>query len=118
MRARRPPASPKNVDPIAPVGLRASTFRLGSDELAILSFPIDAAVVPEVVTESERAIGVALAQGLSNAEIAAARGRSVRTIANQVASLLCKLGVSSRTEAGARFCSATPGPDQTEDEFG
>ena len=115
MRNRRLPPSPASVDPIAPVGLRASTFRLGADELAVLSFPIDTAVVPVVVTESERAIGLALAHGLSNAEIAAARGRSVRTVANQVASLLRKLGAGSRAEAGARFCSTTPGPDQTED---
>ncbi len=35
-------------------------------------------------------------RGASNAEIAKARGRSVRTVANQVASLLRKLGVESR----------------------
>ena len=115
MSRRRPPPAPASVDSIAPIGLRASTFRLGSDELAVLSFPIDAAAVPETVTESERAIGMALAQGRSNAEIAAARGRSVRTIANQVASLLRKLGAGSRAEVGARFCSLMLGADRTED---
>jgi len=41
-------------------------------------------------------------RGASNAEIAKARGRSVRTIANQVASLLRKLGVESRFELMSR----------------
>jgi DNA-binding NarL/FixJ family response regulator len=106
---------PASADPIAPVDLRALTFRLGPDELAVLSFPIDRAIVPEVVTDSERAIGIALAQGLSNAEIAAVRGRSVRTIANQVASLLRKLGARSRAEVGARFCSTASARDLTEE---
>jgi DNA-binding NarL/FixJ family response regulator len=115
MTSRRPSPSPAIDDALAPSELRASIVRVGSDELAILSFPIDRMAVPETVTESERAVGIALAQGLSNAEIAAARGTSVRTIANQVASLLRKLGARSRVEVGARFCSTTPGPERTED---
>lgn len=41
---------------------------------------------------------VDLLDGQSNAEIAARRGRSARTVANQVAAVLRKLGVSSRIE--------------------
>jgi DNA-binding NarL/FixJ family response regulator len=40
-----------------------------------------------------------LIEGLSNSEIATARQTSVRTVANQVASILRKVGVRSRSEA-------------------
>jgi DNA-binding NarL/FixJ family response regulator len=43
-----------------------------------------------------------LERGLSNAEIARSRGRSPRTVANQVAKIFEKLGVSSRSELYAR----------------
>ena len=43
--------------------------------------------------------------GRSNGEIAAARGRSVRTIANQVAAIFRKLGVGSRLELARRLGS-------------
>ncbi|MBX3187316.1 MAG: helix-turn-helix transcriptional regulator [Labilithrix sp.] len=51
---------------------------------------------PAGLTEAERAILDLLQQGLSNAEIARPPFRSVRTIANQVASLLRKTDSSSR----------------------
>jgi DNA-binding NarL/FixJ family response regulator len=37
-------------------------------------------------------------EGKSNAEIAHARGKSVRTVANRVASIVRKLGIGSRSE--------------------
>lgn len=46
-------------------------------------------------------VAIALLEGLSNPEIATARQTSVRTVANQVASLFRKLGVRSRPEAVA-----------------
>jgi DNA-binding CsgD family transcriptional regulator len=48
------------------------------------------------LTRAEREILALVREGLSNTEIAARRGRSVRTIANQVASLIEKTGTSSR----------------------
>ena len=48
------------------------------------------------LTEAEREILALLQQGLSNDEIARHRSRSLRTIANQVASLLRKTNSSSR----------------------
>jgi DNA-binding CsgD family transcriptional regulator len=48
------------------------------------------------LTAAERDVLALIRQGLSNAEIAAQRGRSVRTIANQVARLLEKTGRPSR----------------------
>jgi len=47
-------------------------------------------------TPAEQEVLELLRQGLSNAEIAAARGCSTRTVANQVASLLRKAGADSR----------------------
>lgn len=58
------------------------------------------------LTNAERAIAIQVLGGWSNARIARKRGVSIRTIANQIASLLKKLRVTSRTELAARF-SAT-----------
>jgi DNA-binding NarL/FixJ family response regulator len=44
-------------------------------------------------------VALALLEGRSNSEIATARRTSVRTVANQVGSVLRKLGARSRAEA-------------------
>jgi DNA-binding NarL/FixJ family response regulator len=46
-------------------------------------------------------------RGASNAQIAAARAKSARTIANQVASIFRKLGAHSRAELAVRFASSS-----------
>jgi DNA-binding NarL/FixJ family response regulator len=48
------------------------------------------------LTPSERAVADLVARGASNEEIARRRRTSTRTVANQIASILRKLGVSSR----------------------
>ena len=48
------------------------------------------------LTPAEREVTADLLRGLSNREIAAKRNRRVRTIANQVASVLAKVGAGSR----------------------
>lgn len=50
------------------------------------------------LTPAEREVVLLLSAGLSNAAIARRRARSQRTVANQVASIFAKLGVSSRSE--------------------
>ncbi|HVV48083.1 MAG TPA: LuxR C-terminal-related transcriptional regulator [Polyangia bacterium] len=50
------------------------------------------------LTETERDVWSALAKGMSNRSIAEARGRSIRTIEKQVAAVITKLGLRSRTE--------------------
>jgi DNA-binding CsgD family transcriptional regulator len=50
------------------------------------------------LTPVEAEVTRLLAAGLSNAEIARVRGTARRTVANQVASVFRKLGVSSRLE--------------------
>jgi DNA-binding CsgD family transcriptional regulator len=57
------------------------------------------------LTAAERAVTRALVTGRSNAEIAALRGVSVRTVANQLASIYEKLGVGSRLELVALVTS-------------
>jgi len=54
------------------------------------------------LTFAEQAVFSALLSGQSNQEIAASRGRSLRTIANQVAAIFQKLGVGSRAELVAK----------------
>jgi len=52
------------------------------------------------LSPTERLVAWYVSQGLSNAMIAHRRHVSVRTVANQVASILSKLAVSSRSDIG------------------
>lgn len=63
------------------------------------------------LTAAEREVAEQILEGASNAKIAARRNTSVRTVANQVASLLVKLRVRSRAELTARFVGAAPARD-------
>jgi DNA-binding CsgD family transcriptional regulator len=84
-------------------------------EVAVLEFPTSGrrSRVPGV-TGAERAVLGLAAAGLSNAKIAACRGVSPRTVANQIASVFRKLGVHSRLELHAWLAGvhrqAAPGP--------
>ncbi len=64
---------------------------------------IDVAPLPDSLTESERAIVALVLDGRSGAEIAVLRGRSYRTIANQLAAIYRKFGVNARMELVARL---------------
>jgi DNA-binding CsgD family transcriptional regulator len=77
----------------AKLGLRSST------ELARLVRALvtdDADLDTSVLTRTEHQVLVLVLEGLSNADIARVRGRSIRTIANQVASILRKTKNPSR----------------------
>jgi DNA-binding NarL/FixJ family response regulator len=71
---------------------------VGDDEIAVLSVPLIEPELPATLTTAERAVVELILRGCSNAEIAKARGTASRTVANQVASIFRKLGVSSRAE--------------------
>jgi len=60
------------------------------------------------LSDAERAVVAELLRGQSNREIAARRGRSVRTIVNQIASAFDKLGVHSRRELALRCGTGLP----------
>jgi DNA-binding CsgD family transcriptional regulator len=82
-----------------PFGLRASRAVVGGEEVAVFSFLLPPPAFPRSLSAVERIVALALLEGMSNSEIALARQKSVRTVANQVASLFRKLGVRSRSEA-------------------
>jgi len=52
----------------------------------------------DLLTEAEEAVALLAVEGLTNAEIASRRGRSNKTVANQLASIYRKLGVKSREQ--------------------
>jgi DNA-binding NarL/FixJ family response regulator len=67
-------------------------------ELTVLSIPRRAREAESRLSPGERAIVEMIERGRSNADIAAARGTSTHTVANQIARLFRKLGVGSRAE--------------------
>jgi DNA-binding NarL/FixJ family response regulator len=74
-------------------------MKIGGEDVAVMSYPLPPPAFPASFSTAERIVAHALLRGLSNSEIARARKTSVRTVANQVASLFHKLGVRSRAEA-------------------
>jgi DNA-binding NarL/FixJ family response regulator len=92
-----------------PRGFRASRFKAGSEELAVLSFPLPAIPLPASLSPAERDVAIAIVAGKTNEEIAAERRSSVRTVANQVASMFRKLQVRSRGELVAVLCTTKRG---------
>jgi DNA-binding NarL/FixJ family response regulator len=82
-----------------PLGLRATRMNIGGEDVAVLSFQLPPPTLPASLSAAERIVALGMLQGLSNSAIARARKTSVRTVANQVASLFQKLGVRSRAEA-------------------
>ncbi|HSY23333.1 MAG TPA: helix-turn-helix transcriptional regulator [Polyangiaceae bacterium] len=76
-------------------------MHVGREELAVFSLPVPPPDLPASISEAEREVALALLQGLSNAQIAAARRTSTRTVANQVSAILRKLGARSRADVTA-----------------
>lgn len=71
---------------------------LRGEKLGLLVLGNTAATQALPLTQAERDVAMLIAQGLTNAEIAARRGSAERTVANQVASIYEKTGVGSRAE--------------------
>ena len=88
-----------------PAGLRAAALDPGKSEFVVLSYPADARPDIPGLSRAESEVLWAAIAGLSNAEIAAVRHRSVYTVQNQLAAACRKLGVSSRTEAAAKLAN-------------
>lgn len=89
----------------APDGARASRLEIGEQTLLVLSYPIDdrSALEGAPLSPAETEVARLAIDGLSNDDIAARRGTSARTVANQMASILDKLDLSSRRELAAWF---------------
>jgi len=62
-----------------------------------------------ILTSAQLDVARAIARGASNAEIARRRGTSVRTVANQVASILRRLGATSRAQVALKLALADLG---------
>ena len=77
------------------------------DELGVFSW--DIAEPPPALTSAERDVLTRVVHGESNQAIAVARNTSVRTIANQVASLLRKCGATSRFDLIRRYGGSRDG---------
>jgi DNA-binding NarL/FixJ family response regulator len=75
----------------------------------ILSAP-PPTVAADRLSEAEVAVITQAASGLSNADIAARRHVSVRTVANQLGAAFRKLGVGSRFELGSLLARSIPLP--------
>lgn len=71
-------------------------------EFAVLAWPIEPVAI-DSLSAAERDVLGRILLGASNAAIAAARGSSPRTVANQVAALLRKLGAVSRFDLIRRY---------------
>jgi DNA-binding NarL/FixJ family response regulator len=71
-------------------------------EIVVLSFPSPTSAL-SALSAAEREIAEMVARGLSNREIALARGTRERTIANQIAKIFKKLRVGSRVELARRM---------------
>jgi DNA-binding CsgD family transcriptional regulator len=82
----------------APRGLEATIFEVHGEELVMFSFPKPPFIAPAQLTPAESDVVQLILSDLSNAQIAARRGTALRTVANQVAQIFTKLGVSSRSE--------------------
>ena len=77
---------------------RVARLTADGEEFVVLSYPRQTRALVAGLTPAEQRVLDLVRGGLSNAQVAAARGTSVRTVANQVASLFRKLGVQSRAE--------------------
>jgi DNA-binding CsgD family transcriptional regulator len=84
--------------PADPAGaLRMSRFELDGDRYTVLSYPSPQVNLPGLSAAESQVAGLLL-EGRTHDEIAKSRGTSRRTVANQIASIYKKLGVSSRAE--------------------
>ncbi len=105
MAASRPEAPNGEVAHSGRDGARVSKMSFGDESWAVVSIPLAEVMVPECLSAAEREVARLVLEGRSSREIAKVRGTSARTIANQLAAIFRKLGVSSRAEL-ARACFA------------
>jgi DNA-binding CsgD family transcriptional regulator len=87
---------------VAPRGLIVHRVVVDGEELALFELPLGPPRLPPTLTRADRAVAALVIDGATNAEIARRRRVSVRTVANQVASIFRKVGVGSRGELVAR----------------
>ncbi len=84
-------------------GAKVRPFTAGGRRFAAIVLPLRAEAEARPLTPAEREVAELLRLGLTNAEIARRRGRSPRTVANQIASLMRKLSADSRLQVVLRM---------------
>lgn len=89
--------------------IRVTHFELAGLHVAILSLPTQLGLTLSELTPAEQDVAGMLVVGATHAEIARVRGTSVRTVANQAASIYRKLHVGSRAELAAMVMSSNVG---------
>ena len=92
--------------PAASTRVLAWRFDLEGEAFALLEYNDAPDDLPPGLTQAEADVAILAAGGHSNREIAARRGTSPRTVANQVGSIFHKLGVGSRQELVVRLRQA------------
>lgn len=92
------PRARREIEIPPPGGLVAHRFEDTRDEFALLEWASPAGIGRAGLTRAESEVLTLLLAGLRNQEIARARGRATRTVANQVAAIFRKLSVGSRLE--------------------
>jgi DNA-binding NarL/FixJ family response regulator len=97
------PQSRSRESPAVAGGIRATRFRVDSDEFVVFTEPTMRSFDFLGLSEAERKVAFLVACGCSNKAIAARRRVSPQTVANQLAAIYRKLGVTSRSEMIARF---------------
>jgi DNA-binding NarL/FixJ family response regulator len=89
--------------------LAAESLVIDGEELLVFSWvdtPEISQSPPDILSEAEVDVLKRIVRGDTNAQIARARKSAVRTVANQVASLLRKTGAASRYELIQRYAGA------------
>lgn len=107
------PSAPNDTPRVpVPPGMVAYELDVAGEQIVLFVWQSEESSQP--LASGEREVLQLVLEGHSNAEIGAARGTSARTVANQVASLLRKLGARSRFEligrSGRDRGSAPPAP--------
>lgn len=78
--------------------VHAYRMQVGQDEFAVIAVSVDEVAALRRLTAAENEVVEFLRSGASNKAIAQHRGTADRTVANQIASIYRKLGISSRAE--------------------
>lgn len=81
--------------------VKVAKFQHHGEDYLVVSWPLeDSGHRAAALTSTEREVALLVAAGKTNRDIAATRGTSLRTVANQVAAILRKLDVPSRHHVG------------------
>jgi DNA-binding CsgD family transcriptional regulator len=85
-----------------PGGMQANRFTFAGAAFLVLSFPVTEPPASKL-TAAEADVARQIVMGRSNQEIAACRRTALRTVVNQVAAILRKLGARSRYDVVAKL---------------